>query len=189
MKTPSSILKPSIHFIAIFFLLLISAYSHSASQKVITDDGREVLLNDNGSWHYTGDTALKPKEKTQSPEIQLQKVVIEKYEKKALKNTRLKTRTVFYLQLKHPLQETNIEDDDISRVEVKDNNGKNYPVLAIKLNTDNSLLVYAEKSPSIMDDAKSMQIIFKSGIFDIKDPVTLSRKITDFEQLNVNGFN
>jgi len=128
IKTPARFLPPSTRFIAIIFLALLANGAHSADKKLITDDGREVLLKDDGSWifrstdrfantddgrrvrlkqdgswHYVKNKAMKSTTKTQTPGpvIKLEKVIIEKYERKALKNTRVKTRTVFYLQLEN----------------------------------------------------------------------------------------
>lgn len=214
---PPTMKTPSIRFITVISLLLISGSTHSASQNVITDDGREVLLNDdgswifrttdrfantgdghrvrlkeNGSWQYMENVPAKAKEKIRTPnlDITLQKVVIEKYEKKALKNTRVKTQTVFYLQLENSLQinTNNIKDNDISLIEVKDNNGKNYEIISLSPGTTNTLAVRVDKSPSILDDAKSMQITFKSGIFNLKSAITLSKRIVDFDITNVDGF-
>ena len=55
-------------------------------------------------------------------------------------------------------------------------------------NTETTIVVRAEKSPSIWDDVKSMQIVFKSGLFGIETPITLSQATDDFEELNVDGF-
>ncbi len=203
-------------FISIIFLLLIANDAFSASQKIITDDGREVLLDDDGTWIFnttdrfanTKDgrrvrlkedgnwlyvgaaTAKSEEQKNPLPlDIKLQKVVIEKYEKKTLKNTRVKTRTAFYLQLKYPIQKNiNVRDNDISLIEVRDNNGKNYPVLSIKQDTNTTLIVRADKSPSILDDAKSMQITLKAGAFGIETPITLSQRTSDFDEVAVDGF-
>jgi len=217
IKTHTRSLKSSIHFFASIILCLVSASVHPAGQHVITDDGREVQLNDDGSWiflttdrfantddgrrirlkddgswHYLKDALLKTKAKNQNdPMITLQKVVIEKYERKALKNTRVKTQTVFYLQLANASPEKTEQagkEHDISLIEVKDNNGKNYPVLAVKTGPENTLLVRVDKSPSILDDARSMQISFQNGILGLKKPVTLNLRISDFEEMDVDGF-
>jgi len=211
MKTAST------HFIIAISLLVISGNAHPASQSLMTDDGREVLLNDDGSWgflttdrfantddgrrirlkedgswQYIENVSIKAHEKIQPSnlDITLQKVVIEKYEKKALKNTRVKTQTIFYLQLKDPLQtKTNIiKDNDISLIEVKDNNGKSYEIISVSPGTTNTLVVRVDKSPSILDDAKSLQITFKSGMFNLKGPIILSQRIVDFDVVNVDGF-
>lgn len=215
-KTAVRLLQPPTRFFMLIFLLLLAGGAHSADKKLITDDGREVLLNDDGSWefrntdrfantddgrrvrlkqdgswHYVKNKAVQATTKTPGPLIKLEKVVIEKHERKALKNTRVKTRTVFYLQLENTTQgklAAAIKGSDISLIEVKDNNGKNYPVTAIKSGTNGSAAVYAEKSPTILDDAKSMEITLKAGIFGLKKPLTLTERISDFDEINVGDF-
>lgn len=217
-KTTARLLQPATRFFMIILLSLLAVGVHSADKKLITDDGREVLLKDDGSWafrstdrfantddgrrvrlkpdgswHYIKNTPIVSPAKSQapSPVIKLEKVVIEKYERKALKNTRVKTRTVFYLKIEKTPPEKlapGIKDSDISRIEVTDNNGKNYPVTAIKPGASGSIAVYSEKSPSILDDAKSMEITLKAEIFGLKKPLTLTERISDFDEINVESF-
>lgn len=209
-------LTPAILFIALLSLLLASGNNLSANQTVITDDGRKVLLKNNGSWtfhttdrfastadgrrvrlkedgrwEYANDAPAAPEGKTQTsnPLVKLQKVVIEKHVKKGYKNTRVKTQTVFYVQLKAPQQTAaTINNSDASLIEVTDNNGKSYPVLSIKPGTAGSVIIRANKSPTILDDARSMQITLKAGAFNIKRPITLRMRIVDFDKKDVNGF-
>ena len=205
--------------------ILTGSNTVSANQQVITDDGREVLLKEDGhweyrstdrfantedgrrvrlkedgSWSYTGNAPLKSKAqvRTSDLDIKLQKVVIETYKKKTQKSSRIKTQTVFYVQLNNSPQaktDIHIKASDISLIEVKDNNGKSYPVLSIKPGspelqpgTETTLAVRAEKSPSIFDDVKSMDIIFKTGIFGMQNTVTLSQRTIDFNNEDVKGF-
>lgn len=165
-----------------------------------TDDGRRVRLKDDGSWAYTGNAPLlsKTQVRTADLDIKLNKVVIETYRKKTQKSARIKTQTVFYVHLNTSAQAKtaiNIEDSDAALVEVKDNNGKTYPVLSMKAGSsklqpgaETILTVRAEKSPSIFDDVKSMEISFKAGIYGIQNTVSLSQKVTDFENEEVDGF-
>ena len=172
-------------FITIITLLLLTGGNTvSADQQVITDDGREVLLKEDGhweyrstdrfantedgrrarlkedgSWSYTGNAPLKSKAqvRTTDLDIKLQKVVIETRKKKTQKSSRIKTQTVFYVQLNSSAQaktDISIKDSDISLVEVKDNNGKSYPVLSIRSDnpdlqpgTKSTLEVRTDKSP------------------------------------------
>jgi len=205
--------------------LMSTIHADTLSQEIINVDGREVILNDNGTWEFLstdryantkggirvrlkedgswqmiGNAPLQSKEqvRTTDLDIKLQKVVIEKFEKKVQKNTRIKTQTVFYIDLAFSSQtkkSITVSKEDISLIEVKDNNGKNYPVVSIQpddaqLQTDTktTLIIRAEKSPSIFDDVKSMDIVFQKGIFGIIEPITLSQRTIDFNKENVNGF-
>jgi len=208
-------------------LLLFIPVSHAepVQQEVVTIEGREVILNENGTWKYRsadrfantkngsrvrlkedgswqmlGNTPLKSKEqvRTTDLDIKLQKVVIESYKRKVQKNTSVKTQTVFYVHLNYSPQakkNISINDSDISLIEVKDNNGKNYPVLSIKPgtthltpSTETTLVIRAEKSPSVWDDVKLMEIKFKKGILGLESPVILSQRTIDFAEENVDGF-
>jgi hypothetical protein len=165
-----------------------------------TTDGRRVLIKQDGSWQHVGNAPLKTKQqvRTNKLNIKLEKVVIETYKQKVQKNTRIKTQTVFYVRVKNSSNATKsvyIKDHDIERIEVKDNNGKTYPVLSLKAVTEEitpdaetQLIVRADKSPAIWDDVKSMEIIFKAGIFGLKSPVALNQRTIDFDEKDVDGF-
>ena len=197
----------------------------SADQHVITDDGREVLLRQDGSWQfhssdrfantkegqrvrlkadgswqYVGNAPMTAEQqvRTTKLDIKLQKVVIETHEKKVQKNKRIKTQTVFYIDVElSPLAKNDItiNKQDVFQVKVKDNNGKDYPVLLLrpapailKPNTHTSLIIRADGAPLWLDKVKSMEIVFNPGIFGIQDPITLSRPVTEFDYKKVKAF-
>lgn len=173
---------------------------HSTDRYANTNDGRRLRLKDDGSWQYVGNAPLTTREqvRTTNLNIKLQKVVIEKFEKKVQKNTRVKTQTVFYLVLENSAQakrNISIKNSDISLIEINDNNGKNYPVLSLqpgsiqlKPGTNTTLVVRAEKSPSMWDDVKSMEIVFKPGILGIQKAIILNQMTIDIDEEKVNGF-
>jgi len=197
----------------------------SADQQVITDDGREILLKgdgtwifrstdrfantedgqrvqlkQDGSWQYVGNAPMATEEHVRSTllDIKLQRVVTERHEKKVQKNVRLRTQTVFYVNLGlSALAKNNISitKNDVSHIEVNDNNGKTYPVLSIHPapvvlmpGADTTMVIRADGSPLWLDDVKSMSVIFKPEIYGIQQPVTLSRRVDDFEEKKVSGF-
>jgi hypothetical protein len=131
-------------------------------------------------------------------DIKLGKVVIETHEKKVQKNTRSKSQTVFYLNLElSPLAKSNISinENDISRVKVKDSEDKEYPVLSIqaepvilKPDSDTNVVVRVDGAPQWWKSVKSMEIIFKPGIFGLQAPVTLSQSVDDIDKKKVDGF-
>lgn len=173
---------------------------HSTDRYANTNDGRRLRLKDDGSWQYVGNAPLTTREqvRTTNLNIKLQKVVIEKFEKKVQKNTRVKTQTVFYLVLENSAQakrNISIKNSDISLIEINDNNGKNYPVLSLqpgsiqlKPGTNTTLVIRAEKSPSMWDDVKSMEIVFKPGILGIQKAIILNQMTIDIDEEKVNGF-
>jgi hypothetical protein len=70
---------------------------NSTDRYANTNDGRRLRLKDDGSWQYVGNAPLTTTEQagTTNLNIKLQKVVIEKFEKKVQKNTRVKTQKYF----------------------------------------------------------------------------------------------
>lgn len=224
-----TILTPSILITMVTLSLALSlaplSNALSATQEIITDDGREVLLKedgswvfrstdrfantkdgrrvrlkDDGSWQYTGNAPLVMKEqvRTTDLDIKLQKVVIETYEKKVQKNKRIKTQTVFYLNLELSALakgNININKNDTSMIKVIDNNGKNYPVLSIQPsptilepNSNITIVIRAKSSPSWLDKVKSMEVVLHPGIFGIQDPITLKQNVIEFDEKKVDGF-
>jgi len=223
--TRTSLIPSRIVFLIISLSLLPGSNALSANQDVITDDGREVLirddgtwefrstdrfantkdghrirLKDDGSWQYVGNAPLTSKQQIRTAvlDIKLGKVVIETHEKKVQKNTRSKSQTVFYLNLElSPLAKSNISinENDISRVKVKDSEDKEYPVLSIqaepvilKPDSDTNVVVRVDGAPQWWKSVKSMEIIFKPGIFGIQAPVTLSQSVDDIDKKKVDGF-
>ena len=224
MKRAIQLQCPLIIYMLILFLIPVSDAS-SADQQVITDDGREVLLKgdgtwiflstdrfantedgqrvqlkQDGSWQYMGNAPMVTQDHVKSTllDIKLQKVVIERHEKKVQKNVRLRTQTVFYVNLGLSglaKKDISIIKNDMSHIEVNDNNGKTYPVLSIHpepvvLNpgSDTTMVIRADGSPLWLDDVKSRSVIFKPEIYGIQQPVTLSRDVDDFEEKKVAGF-
>jgi hypothetical protein len=217
---------PSPLIICVLALLLVpGSKAYAADQHVITDDGREVLLRgdgtwefrstdrfantkdgqrvrlkQDGSWQYVGNAPMVSAEHVRSTllDIKLQNVIIEKQQIKAQKNIRLRTQTVFYVDLGLSAKAKNnisITENDVSHIEVTDNNGKTYPVLSIDPaptvlmpGSDTTVLIRADGSPVWIDDVKSMSVIFKPEIYGVRHPVTLSRDVDDFEEKKVAGF-
>jgi hypothetical protein len=219
--------QPASVLIIALIPVLLSLYSNilCADQEVITDDGREVLLRsdgtwkfrstdrfantadgqrirlkEDGSWQYVGNapTISKDQVMTTALAITLRKVIIEKHETKVQKNKRVKTQTVFYLDLGlSPLAASAItlNDNAASSIEVSDDNGRRYPVLSIQSGTtmlkpgsNTAIAVRVDDSPSWLDNARSMEILFKPDIFGIQSPIRLSQNIDDFEEVDVDGF-
>jgi hypothetical protein len=142
--------------------LLAGSNALSADLEVVTDDGREVLikedgtwefrstdrfantkdgqrirLKDDGSWQYVGKAPMVSDKQVRTTEldIKLEKVVIETHEKKVQKNTRVNSQTVFYLNLElSPLAQNNISinNNAISLIKVTDNKYRDYPVLSVQ---------------------------------------------------------
>jgi hypothetical protein len=165
-----------------------------------TEDGKRIRLKQDGSWQYAENTRMISNDRVKTTElgITLRKTVIEKHEIKVQKNKRARTQTVFYLDLElSPIATSGItfSDNDASRIEVTDNSGKNYPVLTIQHNTtvleagsNTTIAVRVEGSPTWLDNADSMRLTFKRGIFGISEPIRLSQNIDDIEEIDVDGF-
>lgn len=148
--------------LAIALSLLPASHALSAGQEVITDDGREVLLrqdgtweflsNDrfantedgqrvrlkqDGSWEYVGKAPMvsQTRVRTTELEIGLQGAVIETVERKVQKNKRVSSQTVFQVMLElSPVSNRpiSIDTQDKGLIKVTDNSGRDYPVLSIQ---------------------------------------------------------
>ena len=172
----------------------------SSDRFANTKDGRRVRLKEDGTWQYMGNAPMASVEqvKTTLLDIKLQKVVIEKHEKKVHKNVRVTTQTVFYVSLDlSPLakKDISIRKNDISHIEVTDNNGKSYPVISIqpnpatiKPNSKITIVVRADGAPLWLDSVKSMSVIFKPEIFGTQDAIILSQWKSNFDKKSVDGF-
>lgn len=146
-------------------LLLPCQQALTAEQKVITDDGREVLLKEDGRWEflssdryanteegqrvrlkqdghweYVGNAPMTSDDqvRTTDLDIKLQKVIIERHEEKAQKNKRVTSQTVFYVDVAlSPRAKNNISisKEDIALVKIKDSKDNDYPVISIRPGT------------------------------------------------------
>ncbi len=170
----------------LFICLLPVSSAPAADQTLISADGREILLKDNGSWEYRSDDHImstpdgrrirlkadgswqydgnssltsKQQVRTTDLDIKLKKVVIETREKKSVKGKRIKTHTVFYLSLSRSAQANNIikiDSSDMANIAVTDNNGKSYKVLALQ--SEHSTLKPGEKMTVLIRADKSPAI-------------------------------
>lgn len=160
---PRTSLTASMSFILLISIsLLSSSHALSTDRVVISDDGREVLLKDDGSWEFLSDDRFANTDdgqrvrlkhdgsweymgnvpmtssvqvRTKELDIKLDSVVIETHEVKVQKNKRVDSQTVFYLNLElSPLAKKDviISKNDVPLIEVKDNKGRRYPVLSIQ---------------------------------------------------------
>lgn len=147
---------------ALTLLLFGVSFALCAGQQVLTDDGREVLLREDGTWEflssdrfantddgqrvrlkqdgtweYAGHApmALPTRVRTTELEIRLQSAVIEVQEEKIQKNKRVKSQTVFQLRLQaSPLARglIRITEQDTALIRITDNNDREYAVVSIR---------------------------------------------------------
>ncbi len=143
-------------------VLSIGSTVVDADQEGLTDDGREVLLKEDGTWEfrstdrfantkdgqrvrlradntweYVGNVALTAKDQIRTTllDIKLKEAVFEVHIEKAHKNVRKNSQTVFYLNIHvSPAATENItiSNTDLSRIQVRDNKGNVYPVLSLR---------------------------------------------------------
>ena len=154
----------------------------AANQEVVTDDGREVLLKEDGTWEFSSDDRFantgdgqrvrlkgdgsweymgnapmvtSQRVRTRELEIELQKAVIEIHEQKVQKNTRVNSQTVFYLKLGlSPVADKgiDIEKSDLALISIQDNKRRNYPVLSMQTSAE-----------SLQPDSEASVIIHADG--------------------------
>ena len=221
-----SCLTPSTLTSVMFCLVLLpGSFTLLADQDVVTDDGREVLLKEDGTWEfrstdryantkdgnrvrlkadntweYMGNAPLTSKlqVRTTTLDINLQRVEIEIHREKRHKNVHITTQTVFYLKVSvTPMAKNNISlsNSDLSRIRVMDNKGNTYRVLSITPgqidlapDSEQTITIRAEGSPTIWSDARSMEVELLPGILGIHESITLSQHINDIEEISVKGF-
>ena len=165
-----------------------------------TEDGRRVRLKADGSWMYLGNapSTSEMQVRTQDLEISLQRVVIETHEKKVQKNVRVKSQTVFHLQLAlspHAASDITTRDQDLDLVAVTDNKGRQYPVLSmqpvtvtLKPDTKTSITIRVDGSPQWWKGVDYLKIALQPNIFNISSPITLISKVDDMGRKKVDGF-
>jgi hypothetical protein len=165
--SPMTTFRPvSTGFPAMMLMLSAAAFSVFADQQVISDDGREVLLRQDGtweflsgdrfantdggqrvrlkqdgSWEYVGNAPMvaPTRVRTKELEISLQHTVIETHEVKVQKNTRVNSQTVFHVELaSSPInrKEISVDEQDMAHIGVTDSKGRKYRVLSLQPATE-----------------------------------------------------
>ena len=149
------------HTAFVLLSVTISTAVVFADQRVISDDGREILLKQDGTWEflstdrfvntqdgrrarlkadgtwvYLGNAPLTTEQqaRTATVDIKLQKIEIESQKEKVHKNVRKESQTVFYLNVDlSPLAKQNliVSDTELTRIKVRDDKGNSYPVLSL----------------------------------------------------------
>ena len=208
----------------LIFLLVISPTLY-ADEEIISDDGREVLIKDDGSWEfrsgdryantkdgrriklkadgtwvYVGNAPLKTKEQVRTTlvDIRLRKAEFEIYKKKVFNNVRVKSQTVFYVDVDlSPLAKQNlkISSPDLSKIQVSDDKDGLYPVLSvtpdetsIAPDTEQTFVIRAEGTPHAWSSIKVIEIVLGPGTLGNKEPILFSQKYHDIEKKDVRGF-
>lgn len=140
---------------------LFAAPGGSTTQEAVSDDGRDVLLKDDGTWEfrsndryantpdgrrvrlkqdntweYIGNAPLttKTQARTSISDISLQRAVIEMHQEEIYKNVRTETQTVFYLKVALSAQAdkgVTLDKTTLGRIKVTDNQGARYPILSL----------------------------------------------------------
>ena len=172
----------------------------STDRFVDTPDGKRVRLMDDGRWEYSGNAPIQAEQhqRTLSLDVQLRRVIIERTEKKVQKNTRVRTRTVFTIDIARAAEaEGSLELNGLntSTVTVIDDNGKSYEVISIDTDSPSiapgktaTITVIADKSPFIFDDVRSMSVVFDKAVFDTPSTITLTQDMDDIDELKVDRF-
>jgi hypothetical protein len=212
-------------FIVFTLSLLLGSPALLASQEGLTDDGREVLLKEDGSWEflsndryantrdgqrvllkedgsweYVGNAPLILKEQVRTTllDIRMQRSNIEIHKEKVQKNFREEKQMVFYLSLNvspAATESITIDNSHLSSIQVKDDKGNAYPVIALTPNpivlapdSKHTLAIRAEGAPSKWDGVKSIQLQLTPGVIGNDNLITLSQNISDMEKKYVEGF-
>jgi len=171
---------------------------------IVMDDGRRIHLHDNGRWTIVDPRESMP-ESTQvhalrlnQPVITLKRGVIEKRKKKALKNTRVKTRMVLTLHLAMPVHAdytVDLSAIDRKKLSVSDSADKRYPVLGIDADSKHveaseqtDIQVWLDGSPGWLDDADELIVTLKAGLFHLRQDQTIRFDINKLKEMKVDQF-
>ncbi len=213
-------------------ILLLFSVQIYAQEQIVSDDGREVKLNSDGSWeyistdrfattadgrrvrltvdgqwNYTGEKSTAGQKVAvdqkyideQSLDIVLNDLVIETVRGKKApgsKNSRKKTRSIFYLTLSldktaNEALSMTLNAKDFS---VEDTDGRNYPVMAVRpanvvIKPDGEVMisVYADGSPYWWT-TKSMALKVNKKVFSSKKAITLSRALSEAKKKESDSF-
>lgn len=171
----------------------------STDRFIDTPDGRRIRLKQNGTWEYIGNAPMSDKreQRTAAMSVLLDKVVIERTEKKVQKNTRVRTRTVFTVNVSLAAESANdllLESLDPGTVSVQDNKSKPYTILEIrhqhariKPGKSGQLEVIVDKSPFIFDAVKSLTVTFDNS-FGRGNNFSLSQDMDNIDEIKVERF-
>ncbi len=213
-------------------IMLLLSFQIQAAEQIVSDDGREVQLNADGSWEYkstdrfattadgrrvrlsadgqwayTGEKSAEGQKVAidqkyideQSLDLVLSDLVIETTRGKksqSHKNSRKKTRSVFYITLSlDKAAEANLSAALNSKdFTVEDTDGRNYPVqrvepetVMIKPSGEAVITVYADGSPHWWT-TKSMTVNVNKKVFASSKAITLSRGLSDAKKRDVESF-
>lgn len=102
-----------------------------------TKDGQRIRLKSDNTWEYVGNAPMETDVQFRdvSTDIKLRQVVFESFKEKAHKNTRKKTHTVFYLSTEvsaAAAAPVKVRQDNLALFNVSDSNGNEYPVLSVE---------------------------------------------------------
>lgn len=165
-----------------------------------TSDGQRVRLNDDGTWELVGNAPRisEAQVRTTDIDIQLVRAVIEKQETKLTRNTRVTTQSVFHLRVKVSPQAgegLRVQSAAPSKFSVKDNRNNVYPVLTVRPESadlqpgsEQTFVVRADDSPSILTMANSMSVEVAPGVFGNAGPILFNYSLRDIEYEKVDRF-
>ncbi len=107
----------------------------SSDRFATSEDGTRVRLRDNGQWEFIGNAPIINSEqvRTQALDIQLGDIITEFYKEKVGKNTRHMSQTIFHLTVDISSYAKDIETklSHFNLFSITDSRGNRYPVLSI----------------------------------------------------------
>mgnify|MGYP003683054571 CR=1 FL=1 len=112
------------------------AWEYRSSDRFATsEDGTRVRLKEDGQWEFIGNAPIINKEqvRTQSLDVQLADIVIEFYKEKVGKNTRHMSQTIFHLSVDVSSYGKDLEAKlaHFNLFTITDSRGNQYPVLNV----------------------------------------------------------
>jgi len=107
----------------------------STDRFATSEDGTRVRLKEDGSWEFIGNAPVVSKEqvRTEALDVQLGDIVTEFYKEKVGKNTRHMSQTVFNLKVDVSSYSEGVDAklSHFNLFEITDSRGNQYPVLSV----------------------------------------------------------
>ncbi|MAZ87188.1 MAG: hypothetical protein CL693_06050 [Cellvibrionaceae bacterium] len=107
----------------------------STDRFATSEDGTRVRLKENGSWEFIGNAPVVNKEqvRTEALDVQLGDIVTEFYKEKVGKNTRHTSQTVFNLKVDVSSYSDGVDAklSHFNLFEITDSRGNQYPILSV----------------------------------------------------------
>ncbi len=208
---------------SLVLLMGLVAQSCYAAENIISDDGREIRIKNDGTWEYRSDDKFATLEdgrrirlkadgswlatedrvivkeliyREELLEVTVDKLVFEINRKKGHKGDKIKTQTVFYLDvaLSAEAQEPqSINQSSLNNFQLEDSNGRQYPILMARADAESiapgelkKMVVRADGMPHWA--GKTLMLNIHKSVFGSRRDIELSKSMDFARRQQVKDF-